>query len=333
MKKTFVIFAAFCIMSMGACFSPWDGSGDQGAIVINLGDGGARGANGDGYTVILTGLDGTSIKRDITGGRAFFSVQPGPWNIAVRRTDSNDRLKSFGKTDVEVIAGATVTASISMDNVTEEVRSWPELIQVFKNNSESNSGENQIVLIIENLFANSPLSLGTKRWNITLLTERDIIITNESVTDNCLFRVLDGCELTLGGTGRGNITISGGDGDRHSLILVQGRNSKLNMYDGIKLTSNRTNITSPRRGGGVTVEEGGTFNMHGGIISGNSSNYGGGVRVLSGTFNKTGGTIYGYTEDDRNSNMSTIGDRNGHAVYYDTSKKYIDKTLWPKDNL
>ena len=48
-------------------------------------------------------------------------------------------------------------------------------------------------------------------------------------------------------------------------------------------------------GGGVFIDGGGTFIMKGGKISGNTATVGngGGVNVLSGTFSKTGGTIYG----------------------------------------
>ena len=46
-------------------------------------------------------------------------------------------------------------------------------------------------------------------------------------------------------------------------------------------------------GGGVYVNNRGTFTLTGGAISGNTANYGGGVRVNSGTFEMTGGAISG----------------------------------------
>ena len=80
-----------------------------------------------------------------------------------------------------------------------------------------------------------------------------------------------------------------------------------------------SSYTGNAYGGGVYVS-GGTFNMSSGEISGNTaSNYGGGVYVY-GTFNKTGGTIYGYDANDtvnsnvvKNSSGVVLSDR-GHAV-------------------
>jgi len=113
--------------------------------------------------------------------------------------------------------------------------------------------------------------------------------------------------------------------------------------NGGKISSNTayasSAISSSSRGGGVFV--GGTFTMNGGEISGNivsgsesTSCYGGGVSggaaysgsyaVFSfntGTFTKTGGTIYGYSASDtvnsnvvKNSSDIIVSDK-GHAVY------------------
>ena len=324
MKKTLAIFAAFCIISMTACFSPWDGSGDQGTIVIDLGNGGARAADGDVYTVLLNSGE-TSISKTTTGGVASFSVQPGLWNILVRRADINGNLKSFGKTDVEVQAGAIASASIVMGKVTQTVETWDALKGLFGNND----GKNEIVVIAQDLSANSSINFQDEkiRWNITLLAEKDVTITKTTAIDNSLFRVLAGCELTLDGTGGGNITISGGGLGHSSLVLVE--NGKLIMYDGVTLTNNSISSKNfDTRGGGVTVDKG-TFTMNGGTISGNSAQSGGGVRILSGTFTKNGGTIYG---SNGGNNKNTASNK-GHAVYYDSSKKSIDKTLGPGDKL
>ena len=77
-------------------------------------------------------------------------------------------------------------------------------------------------------------------------------------------------------------------------------------------------------GGGVY--SGNTFTMTNGIISSNTASiFGGGVFLKSASlFNKTGGTIFGYTFDNNDSNMvrNTTGivqDRKGHAVFVDYS--------------
>ena len=330
MKKTLAIFAAFCIISMTACFSPWDGSGDQGTIVIDFGNDGARTlAEGDVYTVILTDSGETTMPpKEITSGKVSFSVQPGPWNILVRRATSAGRLNGYGETDVEVQAGATVPASVTVKptNATRVVSTWADLKDVFEKNASQSLAES--VIIIRDLSADSSINLKDQKWNITLLADKNVTITKSKAIDNSLFRVLAGCELTLDGTGGGrNITISGGGLGQSSLVLVE--NGKLIMYDGVTLTNNRISSKNYNtRGGGVTVN-GGTFEMKGGTISGNSAEYGGGVRILSGTFTKEGGTIYGANEGS-SSNTATKG---GYAVYYDSSKKSIDNTFGPGDKL
>ena len=95
-------------------------------------------------------------------------------------------------------------------------------------------------------------------------------------------------------------------------------------------------------GGGVHVGSNGTFTMTDGKISGNTSSYGGGV-LVSGTFTKTNGTIYGYSENDTvNSNVvkdssDTVLNDRGHAVYVGSSNPANDKrretTAGPSVNL
>jgi hypothetical protein len=99
-------------------------------------------------------------------------------------------------------------------------------------------------------------------------------------------------------------------------------------------------------GGGVYVRTSGTFNMNGGTISINTAKstnasytnyYGGGVYV-SGKFTKTGGTIYGYSSTDSNSNVVSSGSTSsrGHAVYaYHSSIDWTgkDTTAGPNANL
>ena len=333
MKKILVVFAALCILSMGACFSPWDGSG-EGAIVISLGDGGARAAaNGNEYTVIVTNSNSgeTAALTKITGGKATFSVQPGQWNVVVRREDAG-RLNGYGeKNNVEVKAGATASASIDMRDLVEVGGNWGDL----KTAIEGAQAE-LVMLTSEKLTVNDSIEIPHGK-SITLLSKNPVTIIKGTTFPNSMFRVPRSSSLTLGVAGgmEGTITFDGDGRGSSSLIYVgttrinPGKNSgdggKLAMYDGVTLTNNRATIDD--RGGGVVVQ-GGTFNMYGGTISGNTAVRGGGVRVLSGTFKKTGGTIYG-SDGGENKNTAT----EGHAVYFDGSKKAIDATLGSKDNL
>jgi hypothetical protein len=85
-------------------------------------------------------------------------------------------------------------------------------------------------------------------------------------------------------------------------------------------------VISNNTGGGVAVGLGGKFLMEGGTISGNTSNYGGGV-FLFGTatsyftqFTKTGGTLYGNDGAFNTNNVASSGNESGHAVYYQAAQ-------------
>jgi hypothetical protein len=80
-----------------------------------------------------------------------------------------------------------------------------------------------------------------------------------------------------------------------SLVFING--GVFTMNDGAVLRNNHKSGSSSS-GGGVSLGSGGTFNMYGGEISGNSANQGGGVHVdSSGTFNMYGGEIKNNTAD------------------------------------
>ena len=92
-----------------------------------------------------------------------------------------------------------------------------------------------------------------------------------------------------------NITLMGG-GNNMPLVQVS-ETGTLTMNEGARIVGNTNNTAADfpnTQGGGVTVI-GGTFVMHGGEISGNTSGgEGGGVRVIvNGTFDMRGGRIHG----------------------------------------
>jgi hypothetical protein len=112
--------------------------------------------------------------------------------------------------------------------------------------------------------------------------------------------------ITNGGTfrmqGRASVTgNSAGSGFITSGVHVNG--GIFFMEDNSSVINNSgTNASGPYSGGGVSVDENGTFNMQGGTISGNTitanagsgysgSAHGGGVFITNGTFNMRGGTI------------------------------------------
>ena len=139
-----------------------------------------------------------------------------------------------------------------------------------------------------------------------------------------------------------NITLQGYNGNRNSLIIVNGGTLKMN--DGVTITGNNatgvyvnsgtfemtggtiSNNNTSDDGGGVwnqgtfTMSNGtisantassgggvynhGTFNMSGGIITGNTAiKSGGGVYTSYGSFSKGGGIITGYNSDSTDGNV------------------------------
>ena len=78
--------------------------------------------------------------------------------------------------------------------------------------------------------------------------------------------------------------------------------------------------TGDGSGSGVNVESGGTFNMYGGTITGNTASHGGGVYVYGGTFNMHGGKITGNTAN------------HGGGVYVEGGKFTMNGTSSITDN-
>jgi hypothetical protein len=175
-----------------------------------------------------------------------------------------------------------------------------------------------------------------------------------------LFSVESGITLILDK----HITLKGIDKNNQYYALVKvSQGGTLKMLAGSNITGN-SNSYSIYSGGGVCVY-GGTFEMSGGAISGNtsSSSYGGGgVYVSSGTFEMSGGAINGNTahssgggvyvsgtftktsaggviygkDGGDNRNTAGAGDTEGHAVYYrPTANKqyYRDTSVGASDSL
>jgi|GEM_PF-6764354 len=111
---------------------------------------------------------------------------------------------------------------------------------------------------------------------------------------NSTFNMFDGIiadNSTLGGAG----SPFGGGAGTGAGVRLDSTTAVFNMYDG-EIRDNITRATSSGHGGGVAVLSGATFNMNGGIISGNTAGdavaQGGGIAVINNSiFNMHGGTI------------------------------------------
>jgi hypothetical protein len=145
-------------------------------------------------------------------------------------------------------------------------------------------------------------------------------ILNASMPKSVLY--IKNADVALGG----DLTLTGGYATTGGRVIVD---------SGGIFTMNGGTISNNYGGrvGGVFVT-GGTFIMTRGIICNNNGpHYGGGVRIDSGSFIKTGGTIYGITKEDATpedpnlQNAAATG--YGHAVYADSGSKWRNRTAGP----
>jgi hypothetical protein len=175
---------------------------------------------------------------------------------------------------------------------------------------------------VDESLAPRTLSYPGKR-NVTIKLEGNGSRTVTLSERGSLFTVERGVALILDN----NLTLQGRSDNSTSLVRVNFGGS-LEMKSGAKIIGN-----SAIRGGGVYVNDGGTFTMSGGEISGNAS---GGVYLLDGTFSKTGGIITGYDWINGNGAQSY----EDYAVYVEymglsgrLAPRYRRNTAWPDVNL
>jgi hypothetical protein len=129
---------------------------------------------------------------------------------------------------------------------------------------------------------------------------------------------VNGGYFTLKGIVRENVALDPGGG-----VYVYGGT--------FTLSGGTVNNNTAQNGGGVCVYNGGAFTLSVGTVNNNTAAVGGGVFVASGTFTKSGGTIYG-TDGGANANAASM-DGQGHAVYAADGSKYRDSTAGPSDDL
>ena len=152
------------------------------------------------------------------------------------------------------------------------------------------------IIVTDNFSISNTLTIDSGK-NITLRADgtHRTLSRDNSFTGN-LFRVNFSGNLTITGYGTSNLTLDGTGQASNSLVKVNGGN--FTLMDGGILTNN----TVPGiNGGGVYVDNSGTFTMSGGEISKNKASNGGGVYGTGGsTFTMERGTIsdneayYGY---------------------------------------
>jgi len=179
MKKIYTILAVLCVTVMSGCFSPW--TGGHGTITIGFGDAvafGARSAVLPGeipylvHAVTLTGPGGQTVHYAIVGGTtANISVPAGIWHIRVR-ADGTQGLRALGFGQVEVTAGQTAAAVITMSSAAE-VSNHAQLAAAI--NNARTDGLEKIILVTQNIYAAAAFTIAPGR-NITFASETDVAI-------------------------------------------------------------------------------------------------------------------------------------------------------------
>jgi len=343
MKKIFGLLAALCLVTLGSCFSPWNGG--EGTITIAFGSSGPDGRSvatteeiaGFTHRITLTGPDGITENHSFTGpGQLTVAVAPGIWTIDIRALENTQEeeepaeqiLRAAGFGQAVVQAGSNATASIAMARATK-VSNHAQLLGAI---SRAGDGVEKIIFITEDIIAGGTYTIPANA-NITLASDESVRIGRIMLHGGIMFNVAgEDSTLTLGRYGMTNqITIDGirqvevGMVVTGSIMRVSG-GARLVMNDGITLTGNLGANTV--RGGAVHVGVNGSFAMYGGVISNNQAGHGGGVYVFGAAaeFRKTGGVIYGYgaASDLANTTIGTGGRGNAVALPIGTVDIYTD---------
>jgi hypothetical protein len=273
------------------------------------------------------------------------------------RAEDEDGLSALGDAQVDVKPGETNEVHVKMYPAAQ-AKNWAGLLSEI--NKRQNGDTLNYIEITDNLQANSTTTLGGNNGNrnITLRTNKNVTITRGTQMADTLFQINRESTLTLGGIGRGKITVKGNAGSGNkSLFKLSGT---LVMHEGVILTGNKVldNVGLENNGGGVYVDSGGKFFMEGGEISFNQSGstgdegnfgggggvyvhtggeftmnkgtishnttegHGGGVRVYAGIFTMNGGTISENTSNDFGGGVRVRGifTMNDGTIYRNTSK-------------
>ncbi|MCL2063215.1 MAG: hypothetical protein FWG98_02445 [Candidatus Cloacimonetes bacterium] len=307
--------------------------------------------------MIILNFIGCESKYNIVGGGPGstdgtpFIVQGNSLAEKLAWINSNARINGNYILDIfsnESITPHTLSYS-TRNNITITLRSTStsRIICLSENGSLFTIGSGVTLVLNENIV------LDGRTNNIASLIKvnrRGTLVLNNGAT---IRNNINTAEVSGGGGGvcietGGTFIMNGGSIQGNSIGI--GRNGwgggvyvtgTFIMYEGII-----SNNTTSYFGGGVYVQDDGIFTLNGGTISNNSSNFiGGGVGLFSGSFHmvngiitsnsalsqgagvyvqeayfsKVGGIIYGYTEDNTNSNIvrddsGTILFDRGHAI-------------------
>jgi hypothetical protein len=270
------------------------------------------------YDYMLNGPGGT-LTGSVSGTQnATIRVIPGKWTISVKaygkkygdQNQSEIVLRGMGTTGVQVNAGKNTYTSVKMTTTTE-ITNWADLITAVGGNpNPAHPNREEIIIIKNDLTADSPADIKRK---ITILTDNPAgvkIIRDQNYGER-LFDLRDQAYLTLGRSSDSphSLVIDGNRSgmsvgvDVSKALITLYDPGTLIMNDGVHLTGNYHNYSYGVGAGGAVEMTDGTFIMNGGEISGNSTvGYGGAVYMnqsmsASTSFTMNGGLIANNTAD------------------------------------
>jgi hypothetical protein len=268
----------------------------------------------------------------------------------------------------------TGTKTISIDPSTTGGLIWVAANQTFVLDGPSlqgKAGNNAALVYINNsavelrsgtINGNMASYGGGVQVNYGTFTMSGGTISGNTATNDCgggVYLSTGGTFTMTGGTSSGNTTAYGGGGvfvGTTGTFTMSGGTISGNsatyggggvyVYGTFTMSGGTISGNTATSGGGVYVDGNyAIFTMSGGTISGNAASSGGGVYVFSGTtFTKTGGIIYGDTDNthtagstENTATVTTNLGKNGHAVflqkYSPTAYYYRNETLGTGDNI
>jgi hypothetical protein len=156
----------------------------------------------------------------------------------------------------------------------------------------TNAPSGAIIGIMQNMEATSTMNIPTGRVVAIAAVTGEVVISRSTTLTTALFDVPFLNSTLILGDSRGGTLVLDGESLSTGSPLVSVTAGSLTLNEGAVL---RNNINTGSGGGVNFSYVSGTFNMNGGIISGNTSTVNGGGVLVSGTFNMNGGIISGNT--------------------------------------
>jgi hypothetical protein len=328
------LWALLCLISAASCNLPEGPGYGEGSLTLSLSahNQTARSVVTDTeaaqyirYDYTLSGPGGT-LTGSVSGTQSVtIHVAPGKWTISVKAygkkygdpAQSGIVLRGMGTAGIQVNAGENTYTSVPVTTTTE-VTNWADLVSAVDGIPDpAHPNREEIVIVKNDLTADSPASIGRK---ITIITDNPAgvrIIRDQNYGER-LFDLRVHAYLTLGRPGDSprRLVIDGNRGgmnvgvDVSKALITLYDPGTLIMNDGTHLTGNYHNYSYGGGAGGAVEMTNGTFIMNGGEISGNSTiGYGGAVYMnksmgASTSFTMNGGLL-----------ASNTADINGGAVY------------------